>query len=81
METEKIMDEVVEVIEMPIEVEAMPKNKGGLAIVAVAGAVVIGGALAYKYIVKPVKAKIKAKKEKGEAVEVEACEICENDIM
>lgn len=65
METNEIMtnEEVVEAVE-----EIVPaSSENGLGIgIAIGATVVLGGVAAYKYIVKPLVAKIKAKKNEQE---------------
>lgn len=63
METKEIMvnEEVIETTE-----EIVAANSGKGLKVAAIGLAIIGGAIAYTYLVKPIVTKIKAKKEKRE---------------
>lgn len=68
MDANEIMtnDEVIETTE---EIMKTVPSKGFL--IAVGGLSVLAGGVAYKYIVKPIAAKIKSKKEQQMIVEVE----------
>lgn len=78
METNEIMTNE-EVVEVADEVTANKGGKGFMIVAGIGAAILVGG-LAYKYVAKPLVAKIKAAKEKQEsfdttgAVEVEYSE-------
>lgn len=64
METNEIM--VNEELNNVEETETKEENSGkGLVIAAGIGLATLGGVLAYKYVVKPIRAKIKAHKEEN----------------
>jgi len=75
MDTKEIMtnDEVVETNEEIMNAE----NGNGFKIAVGIGLAVLAGGIAYKYIVKPITAKIKAKKEQRvvEEVEIDCIEV------
>lgn len=75
MENDVMMNE--EVIEVTEELAEVESNKGLIALGV--GAAVIVGVIAYKKIVKPVVAKIKAKKADKEVAEIEDVEVVEVD--
>ena len=68
--TNEILTEVTENIDVAEELVEVGSEKGiGLG-VAIGGAVVLLGGLAYKYAIKPIVAKIKAKKEQKADIEL-----------
>lgn len=68
METNEIITNE-EVIDKTTEIANAGSNKA-FTIAACAGLTILGGIAAYKYIVKPLAAKIRAKKEKQEIDEI-----------
>ena len=77
MDTNKIMvnEEVIEVTE---EIATAGYGKG-FKVAAGIGLTVLGGFIAYKYVIKPIVAKIKAKKEQ-QKIDKEFDEIDESEI-
>lgn len=77
METNEIMtnEEVTEVTD--VSVESMPEtSENGVGVgIAIGAAFALVGTAAYKYIAKPLVAKIRAKKEQKQAEEAETNEI------
>jgi len=76
MDNNEIMVNELEVIETTKEIATTGK---GFKVAAGVGLTVLGGFIAYKYIIKPIVAKIKAKKARQETIELEYDEFEEID--